>query len=719
MKIINPFQLNNLEIKKLITLVLFLQFAVFCVIGIDFLNINIPILRDLICFIYLTFVPGILVLRLLKINKLGNIQNILFTMGLSFVTLMFTGFLMNIITFIGINNVFSSFNVIITVSIVILFLAYLCYIKDDGSLKMSFSTIDLSSNELFITLFLFLIPFLSIFGPIVVNIYDNNSIQIIYLIIIAIVPFFVLKWVPKKLYPLTVFVVSLSLLLHTSLISNYVWGADINIESNIANLVLNNMKWDLTIPQTTNAMLGLTILAPIYSIFLNMSVQWVYKIIYPILFSFVPLGLFLVYKSQFRSKIALLSCYFFMASFIFYNGMPALARQELAEIFLSIILILTLMEGIEKSKKYILLAIFGLGMIFSHYGLTYVLIIIMAISLLILKTRLNKYFNISTSEMSYLLINKKVIAIFVGFVLVAYTALASASNIIVVGQIGLGTLFLITKIMDPNYSAALFISTAKMPIFQSIERYIFLGAQAITIVGVVGLIKYKNKLNDLNFKINPDFMLLVYSSTIFAISAMFLPVLSSALQSDRLYHILQFFLAPIFIVGCFLVIDFINKYIIKNNFIKKDKIIFLVTIYLFVFFIFNSALIYEVTGQNKVGSFALDKNVDFLFLNNNEISAAKWLDGNINPKLVVLADVNKANVLSSIVHADNTTEFTSTILTNKTVLNNSYMFFGSYNMKSDNIYVRKSWNRVEYVQIPDFKELSVIYSNNRAYIMKE
>jgi len=123
--------------------------------------------------------------------------------------------------------------------------------------------------------------------------------------------------IKKTYYPIAIFSITLSLLLHTSLISNYVWGWDLQTEIYLADLVLQNAYWNFTQISNYNAMLSITVLAPIYSYMLNMKLVWVFKIVYPILFSFLPLGLYHIYKKQTNNKIA-----FNMQSFnkIYDNG---------------------------------------------------------------------------------------------------------------------------------------------------------------------------------------------------------------------------------------------------------------------------------------------------------------------------------------------------------------------------------------------------------------
>ena len=95
MQINNPLQINDWEIKKFLEVTIAIQLAMWSVIGLNVIGSHISIIRPLIGFIYLTFIPGIIILRILKLHKLGNIETLLYTVGLSIATLMFTGLFMN------------------------------------------------------------------------------------------------------------------------------------------------------------------------------------------------------------------------------------------------------------------------------------------------------------------------------------------------------------------------------------------------------------------------------------------------------------------------------------------------------------------------------------------------------------------------------------------------------------------------------------------------
>lgn len=51
--------------------------------GLATLGFDITMLRQIVGFIYLTFIPGFLILRVLKLNRLGIIDTLLHSVGLS------------------------------------------------------------------------------------------------------------------------------------------------------------------------------------------------------------------------------------------------------------------------------------------------------------------------------------------------------------------------------------------------------------------------------------------------------------------------------------------------------------------------------------------------------------------------------------------------------------------------------------------------------------
>ena len=265
MQINNPFQMNDWRIDKFFKVILAIQLAMWGVIGLDSIGLSIPIVRQLIGFIYLTFIPGIIILRILKLHKLGSIETLLYAVGLSIALLMFIGLFMN--TFyplFGIPGPISTAPLIITISVVVLILCTLCYFIDKDFSDSSF--IDIKDIFSPLVLFLIFVPFLAIFGTYLVNFYGNNILLLLLLVMIAVIVILIGFDKIINNYPLVIVVIAISLLFHNSLSSMYLveWG-DISFEYWIAKVVMMNSVWDPTIPTNLNGMPSITILLPLFS----------------------------------------------------------------------------------------------------------------------------------------------------------------------------------------------------------------------------------------------------------------------------------------------------------------------------------------------------------------------------------------------------------------------------------------------------------------------
>jgi uncharacterized membrane protein len=118
-------------------------------------------------------------------------------------------------------------------------------------------------------------------------------------------------------------------------------------------------------------MLSVTILAPILSIIPKIDLTWTLKVVYPILFSMVPLGLYDIFRKQTNSKIAFLSSFIFISFFAYYMEMVALARQEIGEIFLILLVMVMISDELDYMRRSIFFIVFGASLAVSHYGLAY------------------------------------------------------------------------------------------------------------------------------------------------------------------------------------------------------------------------------------------------------------------------------------------------------------------------------------------------------------
>jgi uncharacterized membrane protein len=235
-------------------------------------------------------------------------------------------------------------------------------------------------------IYLLILPFISIIGARLYNSNNDYSLLLMLIVMIAIVPIMVLfELIPEKYIFLCIITVSLSLLYCTSLVTDYLWGSDIHGEYYFSNLVNLNSFWDSKIPSLYNAMLSVVMLAPIMSIVSGIDLVWVLKLVYPMLYVVVPLVLYIVYEKQTSPKMSFLAVILFTSVFTFYTEMIALARQQIGEVFLALI-ILVIVHDVFKdnvAKRKILLYVFGASLVLSHYTLSYLFAGFIILTLLI------------------------------------------------------------------------------------------------------------------------------------------------------------------------------------------------------------------------------------------------------------------------------------------------------------------------------------------------
>ena len=714
MQIINFFKMNDWPINKFIRVIFSFQITILGIIGLELINIHIPLLREVISFVYLLFIPGILILRILKLHNFSNTEVLLYSAGLSVTSLMFMGFLINIIyPLFNILNPISFFYVIITIFIFVVILSILSYIRDkDFSNPEYFNTKDLPVKMVF----LYLIPFLAIIGTYLMNYYQDNILLMVMIPLIAIIPILVaFDKIPEKLYPSLVFVIAISLLFHTSLISSYIWGWDINVEYYFASSVINNAYWNMQISSNVNAMLSITMLAPILSKISGMDLVWVFKIIYPLLFSLVPLGLYMVFKDQSNEKIAFLSIFFFMGIFTFFREMNQLCRQEIAEIFFLLLIMLMINLKMNKMKRSILFVIFAFSLIVSHYGLSYIYMIMLVVAisiiyllqisklkLIILKVR-NKLFklNIKDYHITQNKLTSSFVVLFIIFGLSWYIYVSGSAFETIVG-IGNHVLSSIsTDLLSSDTSQGLNTLNAGVSSpLHKIPQYLNLLFQFFIVIGVLSTLKSINK-----FKL--EYVIFVFVSLFILILSVILPYFASSLSMTRIYHIVLFFLAPFAIIGGVYSFKILYK-LVRRSWTKNqvNNSLKLISLLLSVLFLFFTGFIYEV-NQDEPTSFSLNKNVDYSVFNNPEVLSIKWLH-DMKRNELIYADAYRYTLLIGF------EQNKIAILSSSYDLSkNGYLFLGDYNIKTGTVFISNKENAVTTQSY--ISDNSFILNKNRIY----
>lgn len=712
MKVLNPLTLNDWPIKKFIILVFSIHISVLGLICFDFINLNIPILRYIVCFIYLTFLPGLLILRIFGFHKLGNVETFLYSAGLSISILMFTGFFSNLILpFIGVKNPLSSVHLIFVIYLIISVLALICWIMDKYSNPdyIEFSNFD---NSLY---FFLLLPFLSIIGTYLKNSVGSNSILILLILIICISVIFIgFELInSKNLYPLFVFLISISLLYHSSLISDYLWGTDVQKEYYVSNLVKTSGLWTMSTNNNLYSVLSVTSLAPIYSSFLDIDIRWLFKVFYPILFSFVPLGMYTLFEKQSNEIIAFFSCFFFMSVTPFYTIMLEATRQQISELFFVLVLLLISNKEITKVKRTFLIVIFSFSLAVSHYGLSYIYLFSIIFTCLILlldelipfntifhyisfeKTK-RGFFEVKQRNINndYRFFSLTFVFLMSTFTLAWYMYISSSS----VFDIIISTFYsminsLKTGFFNPDEVEALNAIIGNLSIFHNITKYLHLLTQLLIFVGIISSLTSRNKLEKEYLGMSLFFFGICFVSLV-------LPNTSVTMGTSRVYSICLIPLALFFTVGSTKICNKLNKLIRVTKNGKTRSFYKLFSVFLAIFFLFNSGLIYHL-AQDNPSSISLD-NIRHprVVYNDEDFFGVQWAVQNKEKnEFNIYTGACDKFLLYNFIDEKKINVFTSNTID---VASNSYILLGPLSIQDHEIvnsYFEKSGFRREYLPL--------------------
>lgn len=708
-KMLNPLKMNDWEINKFLTVIFTIQISLLSLIGLEFIGIKISILRELVAFIYLLFVPGVLILRVLRLHKLNNIEALLYTVGLSISSLMVLGFFINqIYPLFGISKPLSLQYLIITITGFVVLLSILSYFIDKDFSAPDF--IDLNGLISPMFLFLCLMPFLAIFGTYLVNYYKMNIILLVLFLDIAlIVILMAFDKLPKKLYPFCIFVIAISLLYSNSLISmNLVEWADSSFEYSLAHTVLMNSVWNPQqnlVTSNLNSILSVTLLTPIYSIISSINIVWLFKLYFPLIYSLMPVGLYEVFKRQTDSKTAFVAIFFFISTVSFFSDMLGLVRQQFAELFLCMILLLLVNKRINPIKSTVLLIVFSISLILSHYALSYILMLILILTgvLLFISKRRNLQYEtrIHGANLTFGFITLFIVLTFSWYMYVSNsTVIVSITHI---GSNMAGSLF--TEFLNPASTQGLDIVVKQtQSTLGTIFKVIYFITQFFILIGVLGaLLKLKNGFS----KLNNDYILLCVPFFLMDLAGILIPNFASTINTSRLYHISLITLALLGVIG--------GKYVFSRLKLNKDIIIKILSLFFIVYFLFNVGVIYALAGQNN--SFALNPDkIDRPHFADVDINSLSWLNSHEAADKKVYADSYYAYLLEIVFNQFNYLEYENDNYKLEMVGNKNYIFLGQYDISNNKIILAKDGrhgNETESLgNFPILDQKNKIYDNN-------
>jgi uncharacterized membrane protein len=504
-------------------------------------------------------------------------------------------------------------------------------------------------------------------------------VAVAYTVIVTVMV--VCRKIDSRCLPLVLLGVSASLVLQVTMYGNDVVGTDARSEAGLMEWISAN-GWSPQLNHLYSTSVVIAFIGPAL-IKIGISVVWIMKLVLPLFLIFVPFVLFFIYHKFFCPVVSYLAVLFFMTMPAFFLGVTMIGRQEVAELFLAVLL-LSVVAKIPTHKKTILISTLLVIIFVAHYTLG-VMAIGMILVLLVVKmvyqvTR--KWMQIPMLEKSTTTIKQLLIPLLVCAIPAVVWAAFSGGGIIITGLSSVAgmpeavaNIYGQAKYQDLG---ALSYMVDQEPVVQtaigmdfldaSIGGKVFRVLQFITeILLVLGLfimvtqIKHKpwvlrtriatktlmtkiivwslhnytktNRISSLEFCVSSVFCFVIIAACVV------LPHFSQIIGAARFYHLSLLLLSPMPIIGlCFL-------------FRRHWGIVAAVLLSLYL--VFTSGLVFELT-KNTTTDF-IDTPYSVVLSNDrlnlygiftkSDSNCAKWLEDNVQIGQHIAVDGNTANLL--------------------------------------------------------------------------
>ncbi len=709
--------------------------------------LNIPFLRQITGFLFLTLLPGLLILHILKLNKLGFVEKCILSWGVSVSFLMFFGLLINSSLFnLDYKTPLATFPLLISFNIAFIVLAAIGYKVNKGPF-FSLPNLNLNTAEKAFLVIPILFPALSIFGMNVMNTTDNNIILMFLLFLIPIYVIFVCFFnhkFPKRIYPVVIFLISISLLLLLALRSDHLLGDDVHAEYHFFRTTLDNLHWSIAGHSNLDACLAISLLPAIYQSILNISPVFLYKILPSVLCSVFPVIIYVISKKYVGEFYGFLASMYFMSNNTFlwteYN-----ARAVIAMLFFAFAVMTLFNDRIEPLKKRMLFIVFMASCMVSHYSSTYAFFFVMLATFVGLEILSKKYS--FKKVISVTIVVLFFAMIFFWYSQVTETAFNSGVNFV---EQTFNSLFNFAVIEAKSKPAQMLLGEGIMQksIVYKIHWVLTWITFAFIGIGVATLIrKYKEmSFPELKFK-KPDFLkgkfevvyfVLVLACSGLLVTILAIPHISKGYGLGRAYPIASTILAVFFVIGGIMLWKYLNKIIaalhgkaslnnkksvIKKLFLKKETFAketkkgkngsevlayLIILLVLIPYFLCVTGAMYNIFGVPHSIILNPDYNGNWGIRHVQEDYSGRWLKNNTDQRNEAYADARMHRVL--LTHSIDSIR-AKDIKSIKCGIN-SYICLGYYNI----IKKIEQYDMTEYSDV--FIEKNRIYDNGGSEVWR-
>lgn len=614
------------------------------------LGVSVPgsvILRPIIGFVLLTVVPGYLLVLLLGLDSRPPGRVIIYSVGLSLPVVVCLSIVVNTtLPAFAIDRPLSPWNLTTAVSVLVFGLAALRFVgfrlarlllqrwgensrvhelEFGRPPRSSLQQVSPSGRDGLALASVSLFPICSAFVTIFTGTAEFDWLLIGLLCALSAVPLLLWRWQGSPvLYPYTIWAVGASVLLQMTLVSGHLWGYDIHFEYRTAAEIFQTGHWNPSLQDSSNSLVTVTLLAAVYSMVTGLDIVWVYKLIYPLLVSLLPVGIWYIARSEFTSRsVAILAPFALMFYYGFFKDMPD--KQLVAGLFAVFVLVAFLDRELSTIQRWVLGFTFAVGLVFSHYGVSLLFAAFLAFALVaryIVQTVLNV-------EVTTRIARLPLVAFLGLFWVVWYLFTASGVNFYRVVGVGY-EMAQSLPFPTSERSGAAYATMGFESGYWLAYRFLY-----IFLVGLVGL----GVLSALYTIVTDRDAGQSTEYTLFAAGVLGFLVLSVVftfgMGFDRTLQIALLVLSPFAIVGAMTIVSFASwlagrvpesGFRARIDHIPTES---LFAVFLAVLFLFSSGTVFAFASQPLPAyNINLDEDAGWPVYSQSEVNATRWLAAN-------------------------------------------------------------------------------------------
>lgn len=350
-------------------------------IGLRFLGAEIPAVRFVAGFILLLFVPGAMLTRLFGLDTESLGLFTVFSFGLSLATLTVLDLIIGLLfPVFGVEEPLSLFPLAVSVTVLLVILTVLVYLFDTPTVQFRVDV----STRLPVFALLVGLPVLAVAAAALMNQFEVNAGMFLFVLAVeAVVLLSVTRLVSPNMYPLTVFLTSISTLLHRNLITDHVLGADIQFVYYVSETVLNTHEWSSGVGGSIQGLSAITTVPATFTMLTGIELTTTFKVIYVLLFALVPVGMYYLSTELFGEEVAFFGSLFFVFYHLTFYFTPG--KQLVSELFVVLLLLLWFQFGTERVGHRAAAVLLVVGLVNSHYGMTYLVVFVLFAAALFLR----------------------------------------------------------------------------------------------------------------------------------------------------------------------------------------------------------------------------------------------------------------------------------------------------------------------------------------------